>query len=161
MTNLFADNMKLLDKDLEGSQYYQKSKINDALGVIDVQDLVEEFNQINESEMQSSEFAEKYKEFAIEGYNDDTKCSIKVSEYAPKIFRSLRQGRITEQQLLLSFTPNKNMTGMYNFRTGDGKSPSFFFFSDNQLFMLKTMKESEFDILMKQGFLLDYYKHIQ
>ena len=52
------------------------------------------------------------------------------------------------------------MTGMYNFRTGDGKSPSFFFFSDNQLFMLKTMKESEFDILMKQGFILDYYKHI-
>ena len=49
---------------------------------------------------------------------------------------------------------------MYNFRTGDGKSPAFFFFSDNQLFMLKTMKESEFDILMKQGFLLDYYKHI-
>lgn len=41
------------------------------------------------------------------------------------------------------------MTGMYNFRTGDGKSPSFFFFSDNQLFMLKTMKESEFDILVK------------
>ena len=37
---------------------------------------------------------------------------------------------------------------------------SFFFFSDNQLFMLKTMKESEFDIVMKQGFLLDYYKHI-
>ena len=52
------------------------------------------------------------------------------------------------------------MTGMYNFRTGEGKSPSFFFFSDNQLFMLKTMKESEFDIVMKQGFLLDYYKHI-
>lgn len=49
MTNLFAENLKLLDNPLsEGSQYYEKSKINDALGVIDVQDLVEEFNQTNE-----------------------------------------------------------------------------------------------------------------
>ena len=42
-------------------------------------------------------FAEKYKEFAIDGYNDDTVSTIKIVEYAPKIFRSLRQGRITEQ----------------------------------------------------------------
>ena len=51
------------------------------------------------------------------------------------------------------------MSGMYNFRTGEGKSPSFFFFSDNQMFMLKTMKESELEIL-KQGFLMDYFKYI-
>lgn len=37
MTNLFAENIKLLDDPkLDGSQYYQKAKINDALGVIDV-----------------------------------------------------------------------------------------------------------------------------
>ena len=52
ITNLFAENIKLLDDPkLDGSQYYQKAKINDALGVIDVQDLVEEFNQTNESEL--------------------------------------------------------------------------------------------------------------
>ena len=50
---------------------------------------------------------------------------------------------------------------MYNFRTGEGKSPSFFFFSDNNVLMLKTLKDSEFDILFKKGFLLDYYKHIK
>ena len=50
---------------------------------------------------------------------------------------------------------------MYNFRTGEGKSPSFFFFSDNNALMLKTLKESEFEILFKKGFLLDYYKHLQ
>ena len=48
---------------------------------------------------------------------------------------------------------------MYNFRTGEGKSPSFFFFSDNQMFMLKTMKASELEI-MKQGFLMEYFKYL-
>lgn len=50
---------------------------------------------------------------------------------------------------------------MYNFRTGEGKSPSFFFFSDNNLLMLKTLKDSEFDILFSKGFLLDYFKHLE
>jgi hypothetical protein len=39
MTNLFAENLVLYD-----SHNNDKEKINDALGVIDVQDLVEEFN---------------------------------------------------------------------------------------------------------------------
>ena len=45
---------------------------------------------------------------------------------------------------------------------GDGKSPSFFFFSDNSLLMIKTMKQEEFDILFdtEETFLLDYLKHI-
>ena len=50
---------------------------------------------------------------------------------------------------------------MYNFKTGDGKSPSFFFFTDNTKYMLKTLKESEFHILIKHNFLLDYFKHVQ
>ena len=52
------------------------------------------------------------------------------------------------------------MSGMYNFRTGGGKSPSFFFFPDNNKLMLKTLKESEKDILFQKGFLLDYFKFI-
>lgn len=59
-----------------------------------------------------------------------------------------------------SFIPNKNMAGMYNFKTGDGQSPAFFFFSDNQLLMLKTLKESEKQLLFKKGFILDYFKHV-
>ena len=53
------------------------------------------------------------------------------------------------------------MTGMYNFRTGDGKSPSFFFFPDNNRLMLKTLKDSEYEILFQKGFLLEYFKYIR
>jgi hypothetical protein len=51
------------------------------------------------------------------------------------------------------------MSGMYNFRTGGGKSPSFFFFPDNNRLMLKTLKDSEHEIIFNKGFLLDYFKY--
>lgn len=62
--------------------------------------------------------------------------------------------------MLQSFIPNKNMSGMYNFKVGQGASPSFFFFSDNNMLMLKTLKESEDEILFKKGFLAEYFKYI-
>ena len=49
---------------------------------------------------------------------------------------------------------------MFNFKTGGGKSPSFFFFPDNKLLMLKTMKPSEKEILLGKGFLLQYMKYV-
>ena len=39
-----------------------------------------------------------------------------------------------------------------------GKSGSFFFYSSDGRFMLKTIKKSEFDLLMK--ILPDYYDHL-
>lgn len=57
--------------------------------------------------------------------------------------------------------PSRNFEGLFNFKTGDGKSPSFFFFTDNNLLMLKTLKESEFNILMnRHEFLMDYFKYV-
>ena len=52
------------------------------------------------------------------------------------------------------------MEGMFNFKTGGGKSPSFFFFPDNKLLMLKTLKPSEKEILLGKGFLLQYMKYV-
>ena len=57
-------------------------------------------------------------------------------------------------------SPAANFSGMHNFSPGQGKSPSFFFFSENKLLMLKTLKESEFDIIMKDNFITDYYEHV-
>jgi len=52
------------------------------------------------------------------------------------------------------------MDGMYNFKTGDGKSPSFFFFTDNKKIMMKTLKESEFEIIFDKEFITKYFQHI-
>ena len=65
-----------------------------------------------------------------------------------------------ERMLFESFIPISNFKGVHNFKTGTGKSPSFFFFSDNKLLMIKTLKQSEMKILFETNFLVDYYKYI-
>ena len=50
-----------------------------------------------------------------------------------------------------------------NFKTGNGKSPSFFFFTDDKKFMIKTVKSSEMDILFSknENFLQKYFDYLQ
>lgn len=117
-------------------------------------------DEVSEKEVCSVKFAREHPDLIIDGYVKMNDIDTKVWEYAPTIFRNIRKGKITENQLMSSFIPNKNMTGMYNFRTGGGKSPSFFFFSDNDLIMLKTLKESEHQIIFDKGFLQSYFKYI-
>ena len=59
-----------------------------------------------------------------------------------------------------SLIPAVNYEAIHNFETGQGKSPSFFFFSDDNQFMIKTLKPSEFEILMNTDFLVDYVMHL-
>ena len=72
----------------------------------------------------------------------------------------MRKDVIEEEELMESFIPDLNMTGMFNFKAGTGKSPSFFFFSDNNKLMMKTLKESEKDIIFKKEFLHKYFMYI-
>ena len=50
-----------------------------------------------------------------------------------------------------------------NFKTGNGKSPSFFFYTENKKFMIKTLKPSEMSILFsgKENFLQNYFEYLQ
>lgn len=50
---------------------------------------------------------------------------------------------------------------MTKFQIGSGKSDSFFFYTANNQFIIKTLKEDELKLLVKQGVLSKYYKHIK
>ena len=77
------------------------------------------------------------------------------------MFRDIRQKfKVSETSLFNSFAPIHNITAIHNFFTGSGKSQSFFFFSDNKAFVLKTMKESEKRLFLDQGVLDSYYNHV-
>ena len=52
------------------------------------------------------------------------------------------------------------MDGMYNFKLGDGKSQSLFFFSDNNRIIMKTLKDSEMTILFEKNFLIHYFEYV-
>ena len=49
---------------------------------------------------------------------------------------------------------------MAAFQEGAGKSASFFFFTENSQFVIKTLKDEELELLTRKGLLESYYKHI-
>lgn len=50
---------------------------------------------------------------------------------------------------------------MTKFQIGSGKSDSFFFYTANSQFIIKTLKESELRLLVKRGVLDKYYNYIR
>ena len=87
-----------------------------------------------------------------------TNNTIEIIEYAPAIFSQIRQKfGISDEILFNSFIPVHNIQAIHNFFTGSGKSSSFFFFSDNKTFVLKTLKESEKKLLLESNLLENYY----
>ena len=49
---------------------------------------------------------------------------------------------------------------MVKFGEGTGKSASFFFFTENKQFVIKTLKDEELELLARKGVLEKYYNHI-
>lgn len=90
--------------------------------------------------MNVNKFLRKFPEVAINSFRVSDLENIVVTEYAPEIFRQIRSNIISEKDIYESFIPSDNYAAMANFQTGQGKSPSFFFFSENKLVLLKTMK---------------------
>lgn len=50
---------------------------------------------------------------------------------------------------------------MANFQEGSGKSASFFFFTENKQFVIKTLKDEELDLLARKGLLEKYFNYIK
>lgn len=140
-------------------EYYRSEKILGLLAEEKNEDMLAEIEATEAYDVNLKQFTENFSECCIQGYSVDDSESVHVTEFAPYIFRNIRKGLISERVLFQSLIPNRNMKGIYNFKTGAGKSPSFFFFPDNNLLMLKTLKESEKEILFSKGFLLDYFRH--
>lgn len=50
---------------------------------------------------------------------------------------------------------------MLKFEIGSGKSNSFFFFTNNSEFIIKTLKQEELNLLVRKGILDKYNKHLK
>jgi len=83
--------------------------------------------------------------------------SIKVINYAPKSFAYLRQiENINIHEMVESFLPKNNKQGL---KKSQGKSGSFFISTDDNKYMIKSLKSDEID-LIRNGFLSKYIRHI-
>ena len=83
---------------------------------------------------------------------------INVINYAPKSFAYLRQlENIDIDEMIESFLPKNNTQGL---KKSQGKSGSFFISTDDNKYMIKSLKSDEID-LIRNGFLNKYIRHIK
>ena len=84
---------------------------------------------------------------------------IKITELAPKIFAMIRnQENIKTENIIESLSPEFNRDMVFKAGEGQGKSGSFFFFSHDRRFIIKTMNEEEYKTF--QGIFHNYYKYL-
>ena len=82
---------------------------------------------------------------------------VKILEYAPKIFAYLRNlENININEMIESFLPENNKRGISE---SQGKSGSFFIATDDNQYMIKTLRVDEFDLIRKT-FLNEYEDYI-
>lgn len=71
-------------------------------------------------------------------------------EVAPKVFRYLRHlDGFDEATLRESLNPRNNIESIFKAGESQGKSGSFFFFSQDKRFIIKTMTNSDYDAFNK------------
>ena len=92
-----------------------------------------------------------------ESIKESDYLNIRVINYAPKSFAYLRQIEdIDIDKMINSFLPKNNKTGLSK---SQGKSGSFFISTDDNKYMIKSLKSDEID-LIRNGFLTKYIQHI-
>ena len=83
--------------------------------------------------------------------------NIKINEYAPKIFAYLRNlENIDLDEMTDSFLPKNNKQGISK---SQGKSGSFFISTDDNYYMVKTLRSDEFD-LIRHTFLTQFVQYL-
>ena len=76
-------------------------------------------------------FINKNPELAVPSFKLRGSDVVTIKEHAPHVFRQIRRQIVSEKQMLDSFNPANNIQAIHDLDVGQGKSPSFFFFTDD------------------------------
>ena len=83
-----------------------------------------------------------------------------ITEYCPQLFADLRkEDNLDYEELIFSLDPYENKQSMLNIKESLGKSGSFFFFTHDKKFIIKTVKEDELNTMLGK-IMENYYLHI-
>lgn len=84
---------------------------------------------------------------------------VKVTEFAPDAFAYLRDlDGIDQEKVKESLSPEYNRESVFKAGESQGKSGSFFFFSHDKNFIIKTMTQSDVDTFKK--LFKRYFAHV-
>ena len=126
----------------------------------DIKSIRLDFASEIEDELIDDNYDEKKERLSLNsgGVNNGEDASITV--YFPKKFDDLRKkDGITDDIMIKCFTPSKNKMAIDKMGEGKGKSGSFFFYSYDRKFIIKTITNEEKETMRK--ILLDYYLYIK
>ena len=144
----------------------KESKIYDEENIININNIN---NNTENIQLKSQDFDEsKIYEINFKNFNDygikdlsvenSDYLNIRVIDYAPKCFYYLRKlENINIDTMVESFLPGNNSKRI---KESVGKSGSFFISTDDNKYMIKTLKSKELHLL-KHAFLKEYVKHIE
>ena len=85
-------------------------------------------------------------------------CKVKVTFYKMQMFTEMFSDYFSNFEVLhKSLSPKYNRDMVFKAGEGSGRSGSFFFFSHDKKFIIKTMQKSELDLLLR--LLPDFKEH--
>jgi 1-phosphatidylinositol-4-phosphate 5-kinase len=83
-----------------------------------------------------------------------------ITEYAPAVFNEIRLlDGLTSENICKSLNPENNRESVFKAKESAGKSGSFFFFSYDRQFIIKTMNSSELKVF--RNALPNYFLHLK
>ena len=83
-----------------------------------------------------------------------------IIEYSPETFNELREDdEISDEVMIKAFSPSKNKSAIEKMSESKGKSGSFFFYSHDRKFIIKTITSDEKNTLL--NILHDYFNYIK
>ena len=92
--------------------------------------------------------------------NNSKKEDALIIEYLPEIFNDLRiNDEISDEVMIKVFSPSKNKSAIEKMSESKGKSGSFFFYSHDRKFIIKTISDYERKTLL--NVLHDYFNYIK
>lgn len=148
---LFNEN-DFIEKDkekLEESRNYTIKENNEYIGLEYRKSILSEYEE------DSSYMTKEYRANTVMSCFD-----AEIIEYCPSIFLHLRkEENLDYDDMIYSINPFKNTDNMLNLKESAGKSGSFFFFSHDNRFIIKTVKDHELETLFN-FFMIQYYPHI-
>ena len=128
------------------------SKENYKEGKLDLQNKANKEKIKHHLTLKNFVFKDREKDVVDSGY-----LNVNIVEYAPKIFAYLRNLEdIDIDEMIESFLPHNNKLGISK---SQGKSGSFFISTDDNYYMVKTLRVDEFE-LIRHTFLNKYVQYL-
>lgn len=118
-----------------------------------------EYNDIKQQSIRASLLNESASESKVTDYRKKNYDAV-ITEYCPIIFNNLiNEDGLEYSEILNSIDPFKNRKVMMSIKESAGKSGSFFFFTHDNRFIIKTVKDHELNTMLG-SFMEHYYLHI-